>query len=67
MEHGIRLSLAPKGLPSRAYGVKREVPDGRWNTLKVTFKSANFSVFFNGGWVFDVEDQTFDKPGKTGL
>ena len=30
VEKGVRLSIAPKGLPSRAYGVKHTVPTGRW-------------------------------------
>jgi hypothetical protein len=38
VENGVRASIAPKGLPSRAYGVKHQVPSGRWNVLKVVFK-----------------------------
>jgi hypothetical protein len=67
VENGIRLSIAPKGLPSRSYGVKRAVPRGRWNTLKVTFKDHVFTVFLNGERLFDAEDRTFTKAGKTGL
>jgi len=67
VEHGIRLSIAPKGLPSRAYGVKHEIPKGQWNSLRITFKESLFSVFFNGERLFEIEDRTFGKPGKTGL
>jgi hypothetical protein len=67
VENGIRLSIAPKGLPSRAYGVKHEIPKGRWNSLAVSFKDSLFSVFFNGERLFEIEDRTFKKPGKTGL
>jgi hypothetical protein len=67
VENGIRLSIAPKGLPSRAYGVKHEIPKGRWNSLRITFKESLFSVFFNEERLFEVEDRTFGKPGKTGL
>ena len=28
VENGVRLSIAPKGLPSRSYGVKHEIPRG---------------------------------------
>ena len=38
VEKGVRLSIAPKGIPSRSYGVKREVPKGQWNTLRITFQ-----------------------------
>lgn len=67
VEAGVRLSIAPKGLPSRSYGVKRDVPSGRWNTLRVVFQDRLFTVFLNGDHLFDVEDQTFQQPGKTGL
>jgi hypothetical protein len=67
VEKGVRESIAPKGLPSRAYGVKHEVPSGRWNVLKVACKDNVFTVFFNGEQLFQVEDQTFRGVGKTGL
>ena len=67
VENGTRLSIAPKGLPSRAYGVKHEVPSGRWNTLRVVFRDNVFTVFFNGERLFDIEDQTFNEAGKVGL
>jgi hypothetical protein len=67
VENGVRLSIAPKGLPSRSYGVKHEVPRNAWNRLRVVFKDAEFSVFFNGQHVFDTEDRAFSKAGKMGL
>jgi hypothetical protein len=67
VEAGVRQSIAPKGLPSRSYGVKHEIPSGRWNALRVVFKDNVFTVFLNGDHLFDVEDQTFSQPGKTGL
>ena len=67
VERGVRLSIAPKGRPSRAYGVKHEVPSGRWNMLKVVFKDNVFVVFLNGEQLFQVEDRTFRSAGKTDL
>ena len=67
VENGVRLSIAPKGLPSRSYGVKHEIPRHRWNTLKVTFQDSLFVVFFNGERVFEAEDRTFTGKGRTGL
>jgi hypothetical protein len=67
VEAGIRQSIAPKGLPSRAYGVKHEIPSLRWNRLGVVFNENLFSVFLNGDRLFDVEDQTFKDAGKVGL
>jgi hypothetical protein len=67
VENGIRLSIAPKGLPSRFYGVRRHIPRGQWNTLKVEFQDSSFVVYLNSERLFETEDQTFTKPGKTGL
>ena len=67
VEKGVRQSIAPKGLPSRAYGVNHEVPGGRWNVLKVIFRDSLFTVVFNGEQLFQVEDQTFRSAGKAGL
>ena len=67
VENGTRLSIAPKGLPSRAHGVKHEIPSGRWSTLRVVFKDNLFTVFLNGERLFDAEDQTLTEAGKVGL
>ena len=67
VENGVRLSIAPKGLPSRSYGVKHEIPRRRWNTLKIAFKDGSFTVFLNDERLFETEDRTFTKAGKTGL
>jgi hypothetical protein len=67
VENGVRQSIAPKGMPSRSYGVKRTVPKGRWNTLRVVFKDSLFIVYFTGEQAFQTEDRTFKTAGKTGL
>src|SRR5215472_10041423 len=67
VERGVRQSIPPKGLPSRSYGVKHDIPRARWNTLKVEFQGGVFNVFLNGERLFETEDQTFSKAGKTGL
>jgi hypothetical protein len=67
VEHGIRASIAPKGLPSRSYGIKHEIPAGRWNNLRVAFRGAAFTVFLNQEPLFQAEDWTFQQPGKVGL
>jgi hypothetical protein len=67
VEHGIRASIAPKGLPSRSYGVKHEIPAGRWHRLKITFYGPVFTVFLNQERLFEADDTTFQQPGKVGL
>jgi hypothetical protein len=65
--NGVRLSIAPTGLPSRSYGVVHQVARNVWSRLRVVFKSGDFSVFFNEEHVFDAQDATFTKAGRTGL
>jgi hypothetical protein len=67
VENGIRASIAPKGLPSRAYGVKHPIPSGRWHRLQVNFQGDTFTVFLNQERLFEVEDRTFRKEGQIGL
>lgn len=67
VEGGKRLSIAPKGTPSRTYGVKHKVSSGVWSTLRVTFQGSLFSVYLNGEKLFDVVDTTFTTAGKVGL
>src|SRR5579864_8199318 len=56
--NGVRLSIAPMGMPSRSYGVKHDVPKGKWCTLRVVFSGSHFTVLFNGQRVFETEDQS---------
>ena len=67
VEKGVRTSIAPKGLPSRSYGVKHPVPSGHWNNFKIVFSGATFTVFLNREQLFEAEDTTFRKRGKAGL
>ena len=67
VEGGKRISLAPKGTPTKTYGVKHSVPRQTWSTLQVTFATGRFEVFFNGEKVMEVEDETFRAAGKVGL
>jgi hypothetical protein len=67
VENGIRLSIAPKERASRSYGVKRKIPGGQWNTLKITFQDSLFTVLLNGERLFEAEDSTFAQAGKAGL
>ena len=47
VESGVRQSIAPKGLPSRSYGVKHDIPRGRWNRLKVEFQGGALCAGIN--------------------
>ena len=67
VEAGKRISLAPKGTPTKTYGVKHPVPSGVWSTLSVSFQGSLFTVSFNGHQLFEVEDSTFTESGKVGL
>jgi len=65
--NGERTSLAPRGLPSRSYGVRHPVPKKVWSELKVVFSGAVATVYLNREKLFDVEDSTFVRAGKIGL
>ena len=67
VEKGERLALAPKGTPSKTYGVKHRVPKQTWSVLSVAFQGNTFTVSFDGQKLFDVEDSTFTVAGKVGL
>jgi len=67
VENAQRIALAPKGTPSKTYGVKHRVPKLTWCTLAVAFQGGLFTVSFNGEKLFDVEDSTFAGAGKVGL
>ena len=67
VEKGERVALAPKGTPSKTYGMKHPVPKQTWNTLGLAFHGRVFTVSFGGKKLFEVEDSTFTAAGKTGL
>jgi hypothetical protein len=67
VQNGQRLALAPKGSPSKTYGVKHRIPKRSWNTLAVTFEANLFIVSFGGEKLFEVIDSTFSGAGKVGL
>ena len=61
VEDGVRTSVAPRGLPSRSYGVKHTIPRGRWNNLKVSFEGVKIAVFFNEEQLFEARRRNFLK------
>lgn len=67
VEKGERTALAPRGLPSRSYGVKHEVPKMTWSELKVSFADTIATVYFNNERLFEVQDATFRNSGRIGL
>jgi hypothetical protein len=67
VQNGERVSLAPKGAVSNAYGVKHRVPKQTWTTLSVSFHGNLFTVSLDGERLFDVMDSTFTGAGRSGL
>ena len=64
VENGERIALAPKGTPSKTYGVKHQVPKQTWSTLSVAFQGNVYTVSFDGQKLFEVEDATFTGSGQ---
>jgi hypothetical protein len=67
VQSGERTSLAPRGLPSRSYGVNRSIPKMKWSELKVAFTGSIAVVWLNNEKLFDVDDAAFTGPGRVGL
>jgi len=67
VEGGKRISLAPKGTPSKTYGVKHPVPKQTWASLRIEFAGKLFTVLYDGKKIMEVEDGTFTGSGKVGL
>jgi hypothetical protein len=66
VENGERPDLPLEG-QGRTYGKKVKVPSGQWGTLGVTAQGKQFTVYFNGEKLYEVEDETFKDAGKVGL
>ncbi len=66
VQDGKRTDLPLKGL-GRTYGMKADVPTGKWGMLGVTATGSLFTVYLNGQRLFEVEDTTFRAAGKVGV
>jgi len=66
VEGGRRTSLAPVGKRGE-YGVEQPIPAERWSTLRVAFMGSRFVVSFDDQSLFEVEDATFEGPGRVGV
>jgi len=66
VENGERTDLPLKG-EGRTYGKKVKVPSGQWSALGLTAQGKQFTVYFNGEKLYEVEDETFKDAGKVGL
>ena len=66
VEQGRRTALAPAGKGGQ-HAVEASVPSGRWSTLHITFMGTRFVVSFDEKPLFEVEDSTFEGPGRVGL
>jgi len=67
VDQGKRISLEPRGTPSKTYGVKQRVPKGEWSELRVEFVADRFRIFFDGVEIMEVHDATFTDSGNVGL
>jgi len=66
VEKGGRSDLPLKG-KGRTYGANAPVPKNAWNALEVQVRRHTFTVSLNGNILYEVEDGTFEGPGKAGL
>jgi len=66
VENGKRTDLPLIG-QGRTYGTEVKPLGGNWNLLGLTVVDDLFTVFLNNEQIFQVEDSTFQNPGKIGL
>jgi hypothetical protein len=66
VENGVRTDLPLVG-KGRTYGMRADIPSGKWGTLRVVVRGSRFEVYSNGVKLFEVEDSTFPMAGKVGL
>jgi hypothetical protein len=66
VQNGKRTDLSVKG-QGRTYGMKEKVPSGQWGILRVVAKDNLFEVYHEGKKLYEVEDDTFKKPGRVGV
>ncbi len=67
VQNGERISIPPKDMPSRSYGVKHTIPKRSWSELKVVFIRNAATIYLDGAKLFEAEDDTFPDSGKIGL
>lgn len=67
VEKGVRSAIAPKGLPSRSYGVNHAIARRQWSTLRIDIQAPRFIVYLNSERLFEADDKTFQAAGKVGL
>jgi hypothetical protein len=63
---GKRSSIGIKGNP-KSYGVKTEVPSGKWSTLRIRMVGNSATIFLNDKKLFEVENDAFQGKGGVGL
>ena len=67
LEGNVRIYKFVDGKRTQFGGVKKDVADNRWHTLKIEAAGAIFKVWLNGEELFTAEDKTFPEPGAIGL
>jgi hypothetical protein len=55
------------GAAAGSYGVRHPIKIGDWNLLRVTYKGAEATVYFNHRKVFEASDRAFISPGRAGV
>ena len=63
---GKRTNIGIKG-DAKSYGVKVEVPSGKWSTLRVRMVGNTAAVYFNDKKLFEVDSDAITSAGKVGL
>jgi 3-keto-disaccharide hydrolase len=67
LEDNFRVYKVQNGKRTQFQNFDVKVPGGEWHTLKIKMKGERIECFLDGTKHLDVNDGTFNKPGKVGL
>ncbi len=67
LEDNVRFYKVEKGKRTQLADAKVDVVARQWQTLEIKAQGARFEVYYDGQRVIEVEDKTFDEPGRDGL
>jgi hypothetical protein len=67
LEGEVRLYKVVNGAEHPIVGANAQVVTGDWHWMKLIAHESHFQVYFNGVFLFEAEDETYDQAGQVGL
>jgi hypothetical protein len=67
LKNEVRLYKAVNGAQHPIAGANAHVATGEWHWMKLIVHESHFQVYFDGGFLFETEDNTYEQTGQVGL